>query len=87
MALAVPLDSLLPGPRAALDWPGDLLPYQLDGVRALLTRDRLLLADDMGLGKTVQAAAALRILCIRREIQRALLVVPASQANPTNHLL
>ncbi len=47
-------------------------------MRALLDRDRILLADDMGLGKTVQAAAAIRILCHRREIERVLLVVPAS---------
>ena len=45
---------------------------------ALIKRDRILLADDMGLGKTVQAAAAIRIMCIRRDIERTLLVVPAS---------
>jgi SNF2 family DNA or RNA helicase len=76
--LGVPLEFLLPGPDAILDWPGQLLPYQLDGVRALVDRDRILLADDMGLGKTVQAAAAIRILSVRREIERTLLVVPAS---------
>jgi SNF2 family DNA or RNA helicase len=32
----------------------------------------------MGLGKTVQAAAAIRILCLQRQVQGALLVVPAS---------
>ena len=78
MSLAVPLESLLPGPETVLDWPGELLPYQLDGVLALMQRDRILLADDMGLGKTVQAAAAIRIMCVRREIERTLLVVPAS---------
>jgi superfamily II DNA or RNA helicase len=76
--LAVPLDALLPGPDTILDWPAQLFPYQLEGVRALLDADRILLADDMGLGKTVQAAAAIRILCHRREIERVLLVVPAS---------
>ena len=76
--LVAPLDSLLPGPDTILDWPGQFLPFQLDGVRALLGQDRILLADDMGLGKTVQAAAAIRILCYRREIERVLLVVPAS---------
>lgn len=76
--LAVPLDALLPGPEATIDWAGTFLPFQLDGVRALVERDRLLLADDMGLGKTVQAAAAIRILCLQRRIQRVLLVIPAS---------
>jgi len=76
--LAVPLDALLPGPETILDWPAELLPYQVDGVRALLNRHRILLADDMGLGKTVQAAAAIRILCHRREVERVLLIVPAS---------
>ena len=77
IALAVPLESLLPGPSTALDWPAHLMQFQLDGVRALLTRDRILLADDMGLGKTVQAIAAIRILCIQRTIESVLIVVPA----------
>lgn len=76
-ALAIPLDSLLPGPGTALEWPGQLMPFQFDGVRALLARDRILLADDMGLGKTIQAAAAIRILCIQRTIESVLLILPA----------
>ncbi len=60
-----------------IEWPHVLLPYQLDGVRALLERDALLLADDMGLGKTIQALAALRILIHQRRAERALIVVPA----------
>lgn len=75
--LGVPLGALLPGDGSTLEWAADLKPYQLDGVRTLLQRDRLLLADDMGLGKTVQAAAAIRIMCIQRTIERALLIVPA----------
>jgi SNF2 family DNA or RNA helicase len=43
----------------------------------LLERDAVLLADDMGLGKTLQAVAALRILMHRRQVERALIVVPA----------
>lgn len=78
LRLAVPLESLLPGPSTTLDWPAHLMQFQLDGVRELLSRDRILLADDMGLGKTVQAIAAIRILCIQRAIQSVLLVVPAS---------
>ena len=34
-----------------LEWPADLLDYQLTGIRLLLDRDRLLLADEMGLGE------------------------------------
>jgi SNF2 family DNA or RNA helicase len=61
-----------------LDWPGDLLPFQLDGVRVLRSTPEVLLADDMGLGKTIQAVAALRILFHERTIESALVVVPAS---------
>ena len=60
-----------------LKWPGELMPFQEDGVRALLDMDRLLLADDMGLGKTIQAVAAMRILRTRREIDSCLVVAPA----------
>lgn len=63
---------------APLDWAGELMPFQQDGVRALLEMDRLLLADDMGLGKTVQAVAALRIMAARDEAGSALVVAPAS---------
>lgn len=79
--LAPPLESLLPGPSTVLEWPAELFPYQLDGVRALIERDRILLADDMGLGKTIQAIAAIRILCIQMRISHVLLVVPASLVN------
>jgi superfamily II DNA or RNA helicase len=81
IVLAPPLESLLPGSATTLEWPAALLAYQLDGVRALLERDRILLADDMGLGKTVQAIAAMRILCLQRKVVHALLVVPASLIN------
>ena len=45
-----------------MEWPGELMPFQISGVQALLEMNRLLLADDMGLGKTVQTVAAVRIL-------------------------
>lgn len=64
--------------HGVLDWPAPLLPYQQEGIAALISRNELLLADDMGLGKTVQAIAALRILFYRQEIESALLVCPAS---------
>ena len=76
--LSPPLESLLPGPQSVLQWPGELMPFQLDGVRALIGSERLLLADDMGLGKTLQVIAALRVLFVRRAIESALLVAPAS---------
>jgi len=76
--LAAPLDALLPGPNTVLDWAGELMPFQQDGVRALIKSERLLLADDMGLGKTLQVVAALRILFVQRLIESALVVAPAS---------
>lgn len=54
-----------------------LMPFQRDGVGALLDMKRLLLADDMGLGKTVQAISALRVLRRRREVESCLIVAPA----------
>ena len=64
-----------------LHWAGDLMPFQRQGVGALLKNRRLLLADDMGLGKTVQALTALRILRARREIKSCLIAAPASVLN------
>jgi SNF2 family DNA or RNA helicase len=64
-------------PSGPLDWPHHFFDFQRVGIQTLAARDRLLLADDMGLGKTVQAAAALRILFHRSEIEDALIVVPA----------
>ena len=54
------------------------MPFQRDGVRALLEMDRLLLSDDMGLGKTVQAIVALRILKARGDVRSCLVAAPAS---------
>ena len=77
--LAVPRTAAPPRPPdKRLEWPGDLMSFQRDGVRALIEMDRLLLSDDMGLGKTVQAVAALRILWARGEIRSCLVVAPAS---------
>jgi superfamily II DNA or RNA helicase len=76
--LLVPLEAVLPGEGSILEWPSALKEYQVDGVRALIDRERILLADDMGLGKTIQAIAAFRILCAQRRAERSLLIVPAS---------
>ena len=70
--------SHLTAPNGVLEWPAPLLPYQQDGIAALLSRRELLLADDMGLGKTIQAIAALRILFFQQRIASALVVIPAS---------
>ena len=64
-------------PARRLEWPAELMPFQRDGVGALIGMDRLLLSDDMGLGKTVQAVAALRILKAQGEIGSCLVVAPA----------
>jgi SNF2 family DNA or RNA helicase len=69
--------ALLLAASGPIEWPGTFFPYQLEGVRALLERETLLLADDMGLGKTVQAAAALRILALQGQVESCLLVTPA----------
>ena len=76
--LAPRYDLLLPGPDSVLDWPGDLMPFQQEGVKALIGSERLLLADDMGLGKTLQVIVALRVLFRRGEIETVLVVAPAS---------
>ncbi len=76
--LAAPREFSLYGAGIQLEWPGELMPFQQDGVRALLERDRLLLADDMGLGKTLQAIAALRVLYAQGTVKSCLIVTPAS---------
>ena len=78
LILAAPLDSLLPGTQSALEWPGELMPFQMDGVRALMGNDRLLLADDMGLGKTLQVIVALRVMFARGAIDSAIIIAPTS---------
>lgn len=77
LALQPPPEALLRS-QGPLHWPGALYAFQRDGVRALLRSPSLLLGDEMGLGKGVQAIAAMRLLLHRREIERALVVVPAS---------
>ena len=77
-AMLQPPPTSLYTPNGFLEWPSPLLPYQREGVAALLSRQELLLADDMGLGKSIQAIAALRILFHQQKIANALLVCPAS---------
>lgn len=55
-----------------------LYGYQEEGALHLTFGRRAMLADDMGLGKTVQAIAAASLLRQLRDIQRAIIVCPAS---------
>ncbi len=64
--------------QVQLEWRGELMPFQREGVQALMENRCLLLADDMGLGKTIQAVVALRLLRARREISSCLVAAPAS---------
>src|SRR5579871_3566198 len=55
-----------------------LLPYQREGVLHLAFGERALLADEMGLGKTIQGIAACLLLAKLKQIDRVLVVCPAS---------
>ena len=82
LTLAERLWAVLAAPRRRdpdfrLQWAGELMPFQQEGVRTLLDKRQLLLADDMGLGKTLQAIAALRILRARGEVRACLVAAPA----------
>ena len=72
------LDQVKQGNRSLNVLSTSLYGYQEDGVLHLTFGRRTLLADDMGLGKTVQAIAAAALLKQLRDIQRVLIVCPAS---------
>jgi superfamily II DNA or RNA helicase len=55
-----------------------LYPYQVEGAAFLAGRGRALLADDMGLGKTLQAIAAAYWLHRHEQVERVLVICPAS---------
>lgn len=55
-----------------------LREYQREGVSFLYRSRSALLADDMGLGKTAQAISAVRLLLRTPEVNRVLIVAPAS---------
>lgn len=55
-----------------------LYPYQAVGTLFLAFTERALLADDMGLGKTVEAIAATALLKEWHNINRVLIITPAS---------
>ncbi|MEM9589039.1 MAG: DEAD/DEAH box helicase, partial [Planctomycetota bacterium] len=56
----------------------ELLPYQLDGIAFAAGAGRAILADDMGLGKTIQGIGVAELLAKLADIQRVLVVCPAS---------
>ncbi len=61
-----------------LSFPSPLFPYQIQGIKFLISNSSALLADQMGTGKTVQSITALRILFIKGEVKKALIVVPSN---------
>ena len=65
--------------RKRVSIPSDLHEYQWQGVSFLYNSPAALLADEMGLGKTIQTIIALTLLLkSENEVQRALIVAPAS---------
>ncbi len=56
----------------------ELLPYQLDGIAFAAGVGRAILADDMGLGKTIQGIGVAELLRREAQIQRVLIICPAS---------
>jgi len=52
-------------------------PFQIEAIHAGLNTKRLLIADDTGLGKTIEMMGIALVLFRRREIKRAIFVVPA----------
>jgi len=55
-----------------------LFPFQIEGVKTLLSQPAVLLADDMGLGKTLQTITALHRLLKNQQVRSALIVLPAN---------
>lgn len=71
---------LSPPPRVeelvARRYPGQLRPYQVEGVQSLIEKERFILADEMGLGKTVQVCVALSLLIRMGRVKNALIICP-----------
>jgi superfamily II DNA or RNA helicase len=72
------LDQVKRGRRTLDVLSTKLYPYQEQGALHLAFGRRAMLADDMGLGKTVQAIAAAALLKELRDIQKAVIICPAS---------
>lgn len=61
-------ERLFPHQRIGIEWMYKLFRSKMGGV----------LGDDMGLGKTVQVAVYLRALFLAEQIDRVLIIVPAT---------
>ncbi len=53
-------------------------PYQVAGIKFLMSHENALLGDEMGLGKTIQAIIAIRILMRKGKVNNVLIVCPVS---------
>lgn len=75
--LQPPLEPLLAHP---LLFPPDRrpYPYQVQGIRFLLTHECALLGDEMGLGKTIQAILGLQGLFRQGRVHKTLVLCPRS---------
>ena len=84
--LQPPLEPLLAQP---LLFPPDRRPdpYQIQGIRFLLTHPSALLGDETGLGKTTQAIIGLQGLFRQGQIHRALVLCPRSLLGTWEHEL
>lgn len=74
---------ILPLAGQPVIFPNGLKPYpfQISGVKWLVSHKQALLADQMGLGKTIQAIIGIRVLFRKGELLRTLVVCPASMTN------
>lgn len=60
----------------AEQFPGKLLPYQVEGAKLLIEKEQFVLADEMGTGKTVQACVAISLLIRLGRVERVLIICP-----------
>jgi SNF2 family DNA or RNA helicase len=57
-----------------------LLPHQIESAQKVINKleGRALLADEVGLGKTIEAGLVLKEYILRREVEKCLILTPAS---------
>lgn len=61
-----------------LTFPHRLFNYQIQGIKFLISNRSALLADQMGTGKTVMSTTALRILFMKGDVKKAIIIVPSN---------
>jgi SNF2 family DNA or RNA helicase len=61
-----------------IHFPCKLFNYQIEGIKFLISKEFALLADQMGTGKTVMSITAARILFLKGNIKKAVIVVPSN---------